>query len=63
MTTTYYVEYLTYACDDGIAEPVRYTFSDIGDALNCWGQLSDDGTLDGVRIWPERTNGSDELPF
>ena len=67
MTTTYYVEYLSYACDDGIAESNRVAFADSGDALDCWCQLTDDGTLDGVRIWAERTEhpviGSDEMPF
>ena len=66
MTTTYYVEYLTYACDDGEPETVRYKFSHCGDACDCYDQLSDDGTLDGVRIYAERTENDEDywsLPF
>ena len=60
--TTYYVSYFEYACDDGVGEQVRYAFNDIGDALDCWAQLSDDGTLDDVHIWPEPYQDK-EMPF
>ena len=37
--TTYTVAVATYACDDGIAEWDRYTFTNVGDALLCIDQL------------------------
>ena len=37
--TTYTVAVATYACDDGVAEWIRYNFTNVGDALLCIDQL------------------------
>ena len=37
--TTYTVAVATYACDDGVAEWIRYNFTDVGDAQDCIDQL------------------------
>lgn len=39
LMTTYTVAVATYACDDGVAEWIRYNFTDVGDAQDCIDQL------------------------
>ena len=39
LMTTYTVAVATYACDDGVAEWIRYNFTNVGDALLCIDQL------------------------
>ena len=62
MTTTYCVQYLSYACDDGIAERVIRSFTDCESAWRYADRLSDDGTIDGVSMYAE-SRDDDEFPF
>ena len=62
--TTYTVAVASYACDDGIAEWIRYNFTDIGDAQDCIDQLDGyeeyefivhDVTVNDIPFWTQRT--------